>query len=512
MVYLSNMETRAKAEARGDAKSIERLPPINGYAETFSSGRGDIVRISAAGRPALLTQDSSARVHETVLVDCKILEAVSAKVVLDIPIAAESKLLEEIPATHDKGGAAYSFSISIPTANLPQGLYECRLVASDGKTSSGIYFNLRPDEASIKNLDALVILPTFTWQAYNDIGGGSFYTAHVGPNRKVSLKRPIAVEGLHSAKGAIPLLKTLRDEGYNVACIDSLDLHKRAVKLSLAPVVILVGHDEYWSARMRKQIDGYIRGGGSVVVFGGNTCWWRVSVRGGEISVLKGKRWGRTKKHRRGKAVGRRRFDQWFRPHIATPEEATFGSSYRFGGYSLERVVKSGPLRLKALIETSSAEDIDRARAMVVTRKDHPVFAGITLPADGRFGGEVPIVHGEIDAVRLDGNGHIDRTICPHVPKEARVLATGRVVSSQIQPTGTPEVGIVVESRIGRGLVLNFGSFGWWLGIYKNDPAVKRVLINAINYCRLPPSKRPLRARRGLPRRILEKMRRLLHI
>lgn len=40
--------------------------------------------------------------------------------------------------------------------------------------------------------------------------------------------------------------------------------------------MLSVGHDEYWSAAMRDNLEKYIADGGNVAFFSGNTCCWQV--------------------------------------------------------------------------------------------------------------------------------------------------------------------------------------------------------------------------------------------
>jgi hypothetical protein len=69
----------------------------------------------------------------------------------------------------------------------------------------------------------------------------------------------------------------LERAGYAVDFCTDADLHRAGVGL-LAPyrLLVSVGHDEYWSDRMRDAVEGFVAAGGNAAFFGGNTCWWRV--------------------------------------------------------------------------------------------------------------------------------------------------------------------------------------------------------------------------------------------
>ena len=451
-------------------QTLNRLQAINGYPETFSVAVGELVQIRAARSPVKGSRELGPEGSLGPRIKhCEIIEAVTGTSVAQFTPSAAASLPVQRPASYRGNGADYSFAFPLSTHLFSSGVYECRITDESGAVSSDIYFNLRSAAPAPRGaLDAVVVLPTFTWHAYNAVGGGSFYTSEIGPVRTISLKRPVSFGPLHSMRGTLPFLNLFREIGLNLACIDSLDLHLGNFPLDQAPMVILVGHDEYWSADMRARMDSYIRAGGILLVLGGNTCWWRVAVEGSELTVCKGLN---------------KRFDHWHMPHINYPEEITFGSSYKFGGYPVQRIAGSES-KLNRFTAALSADDVARSRSLVARATDHPVFAGVELPPDRRFGGNVPILHGEIDAVRLDATGNVDRDICPGVPRETKVLAVGDVVSWLVQPQGVLEVGVMIESRVGSGTVLNFGSFGWLPGIAQKDPTIRQIVINAVNYCR----------------------------
>ena len=62
-------------------------------------------------------------------------------------------------------------------------------------------------------------------------------------------------------------------EGYDFDVIALHDLHSDPDLLGRYSCAIFVGHDEYWSAKMRDAVDVYVEGGGNVARFAGNFLW-----------------------------------------------------------------------------------------------------------------------------------------------------------------------------------------------------------------------------------------------
>jgi hypothetical protein len=55
--------------------------------------------------------------------------------------------------------------------------------------------------------------------------------------------------------------------------------------------VLSVGHDEYWSAKMRDHLEDFIGKGGNVAFFSGNTCCWQVRSEEDGRALVSWKQW-----------------------------------------------------------------------------------------------------------------------------------------------------------------------------------------------------------------------------
>jgi hypothetical protein len=447
-------EPRVDPEARD--RDFVRLPPINGYAETFSIFAGEVAAIRVARKPAAPhAGDKPAFVRRI-----QIKNAVTGKVVTVRKPEAAIRIFEQMPKNYRDEGAGYDCRIPLDTTGWPPAVYECVIFDDAGNKSRDIYLNVKP--RSFDGCDIVCVLPAFTWQAYSHVGGASFYPEKKGQESTVSLCRPIVRKADNFIESALPFLALFESKRIAYACIDSLDLHRRLCPLKGVPVVALLTHDEYWSDAMRAEIDRYLAQRGVMLVMAGNVCWWRIQVGGNNISVDK----------RRGHGL-------W---HLeGAPEENSFGASFRFGGYPVELAAENP--KLAPLVAHLSGPAIRESRGIQVTEPDHPIFRGIELTRNGSFGGDVPIMYREIDGVPLNDDGTVDRNrykadnVAPHI------LATGLAVSGRGRAS-VQKVGVVVEAGVNGGHVLHLGTFGWSLALRTKNKAATKVIANAYRYCR----------------------------
>jgi hypothetical protein len=450
-------EDRRLADAAYDL-----LADINGYAEIFSVFSGEPVQIRAARKVTAQTRESAEHPCANI-VRIEIRNAATGK------LAASRKMqgvpvFAQLPASSTDSGADYSARVDLETAGLPPALYECVLFDDADKCSQDIHFNVKPRLHDGYGL--VCVLPTFTWQAYNRIGGGCFYDTDRQRRLTVSTQRPISRKTDNSSSGALPFLSLFSQAGIAFCCVDSWDLHHGLCPGGDAPVLALLTHDEYWTDEMRGTVDMFLERRGSLLVLAGNVCWWRMKVRGTHLIVnkdpatLRGQHW-----HERG-----------------VPDETTFASSYRFGGYALERARRKPAFKdFIAKLPPSAERDCAEMR---VTAPEHPIFKGVTLGADDNFGGEIPIMYREVDGVPLDAAGAVDRkryradAVTPHI------LATGLAFGGPRREGTMRKIGVIVEAELRGGHVLHMGSFGWSRGLSQDNKMIRRIVLNAYEYCR----------------------------
>jgi hypothetical protein len=171
------------------------------------------------------------------------------------------------------------------TKDWPSGVYLGKLTAEREKLQSYIIFIVRDDHAC----DFLFQCSDTTWSAYNrwpsqwslyDDGKKEWYW---GPGVRVSWDRPygkycqILDTPLSQGSGEFllwefPLAFWMEKEGYDVSYISNVDTHTDAKGLLRAKGLLSVGHDEYWSLDMFKNVKEAIAAGVNAAFFSGNTC------------------------------------------------------------------------------------------------------------------------------------------------------------------------------------------------------------------------------------------------
>ena len=93
---------------------------------------------------------------------------------------------------------------------------------------------------------------------------------------KVSMHRPGGIIDL--AYWDAPFISWLSRNGYAVEFCTDLDLHENPRLLSAYTLLLSVGHDEYWTQKMRAGVESFVHRGGNVAFFSANTCWWRIHL------------------------------------------------------------------------------------------------------------------------------------------------------------------------------------------------------------------------------------------
>jgi hypothetical protein len=139
----------------------------------------------------------------------------------------------------------------------------------------------------------VMVAPVTTWQAYNDWGGYSLYTGPSGDRRAwaVSFDRPYPPPGSGELMfGVVPLVVAAERARLPLAYLTNVDLHTRRDPLHRARAYVSMGHDEYWTPRMRRVVEQARDEGVNLAFFGANTMYWRIRLEdsrhgGGRVVV-----------------------------------------------------------------------------------------------------------------------------------------------------------------------------------------------------------------------------------
>lgn len=159
-------------------------------------------------------------------------------------------------------------------AGWRSGYYVAKLVLTTGPhagRAAAVPFAVRAPAAARPRL--LVVLPVNTWQQYNGWGGVNTYTDGAAAV-KVSFDRPYA-HGLNKPLLDYPVVRFVDQFDYDVGYVTDVDVDRDPSLLLRTRLVVVPGHSEYWTKRMR---DGFERArdtGVSLAFLGGNTGYWQ---------------------------------------------------------------------------------------------------------------------------------------------------------------------------------------------------------------------------------------------
>ncbi|MFI5836673.1 N,N-dimethylformamidase beta subunit family domain-containing protein [Micromonospora sp. NPDC051300] len=347
----------------------------------------------------------------------------------------------------------------------PSSLYRVTVTDQDGDVASApdeaqAWFVVRPRRPSAPTL---LSLPFTTWQAYNRFGvpGEGLYPAE-DPRRavRVSLDRPGG--GPPPERWEHGLLVWLRRRGEAVDFCSNLDLHDGAAELGAYRLLVVNGHDEYWTWEMRDRVEGFVRDGGNLAVFGANTSWWQARIEDGGRSLVcyRDPTTDPIARTSPGRATV-----EWSSAPANRPENTMTGVSFRRGAGCW------GP-------------DMPRMREEAYTARfaEHWVFEGTGLRNGDAFAlGTLGYETDAADFREIDGVPRV--TGRDGTPRDFVVLATADLRHWRAYGQGGWATMGVFSS--GAGTVFNAATVNWGAGL--DDPVVDRVTRNVLARLSAPP-------------------------
>lgn len=253
-------------------------PSLQGFASDISYNRGDTAhfKVSTSAGAYTITiyrmgyyQGNGARQ----------IAAVSPSATL--PQTQPACFTDNSVGLTDCGNWADSATWTIPP-DAVSGIYFARLTRTDTGGSSHIVFVVRDDSSTS---DVLFQTDDPTWQAYNQYGGSSTYQSNLAQGRayKVSYNRPFATRGQAAGFGTAnwvfyaeyPMVRWLELNGYNLSYFSGLDADRRGSLIKNHKVFLSAGHDEYWSAGQRANVEAARDAGVNLAFFSGNLVFWK---------------------------------------------------------------------------------------------------------------------------------------------------------------------------------------------------------------------------------------------
>jgi len=363
--------------------------------------------------------------------------------------------------------------------NLRSGYYHVALRAED-RGGKYIHRNRRTAEGSCffvvrsarpgKDTSILLQLSANTYNAYNNWGGTSLYGYHGRAGvqgHRVSFDRPPRSQ---FGNWEYPFVRWAEQAGYRLDFAVNSDLEFRPELLKHYRLVLSVGHDEYWSAPMRDHLEAFIREGGNVAFFSGNSVCWQIrSEDNGRAQVCWKQNYHMDPVY---KTDDRSTLSTLWSHHLVQrPENQLTGVGFYWGGY-----------------HRSHGQLMNGSGAFTVHRPDHWIFAGTGLKRGDEFGGKDTIVGYECDGCEIEWREglpyptHRDGT-----PKGFTILGTA---PAQWHPddaewyerwekghTGHAVIGIYQQG----GTVITTGTTDWAHGLRGKDPRVIRITRNILD-------------------------------
>ncbi len=432
-------------------------PFVLGYANKLSVVPGEEIafHLSSSGASVRMLIERQGGTNETVLEKA------------DIACA-----IHQIPDRASSDGCNWpaAFTLTIPP-DWKSGCYVATLILKNEVKDirSTIQFVVRSAEPG-KKTKILLQLSTNTDNAYTNWGGHSLYAYHDRDGlqgHRVSFDRPLTSQ---YANWELPFVKWAETNGYVIDYAVNSDLEFHPEILKDYKLVLSVGHDEYWSAPMRDNLEKYIADGGNVAFFSGNTCCWQVRSEDHGRALTCWKQCYnvdplfRTGDHKLLSTT-------WSHHLVERPENQLTGVGFLWGGY-----------------HRSHGQFMDGPASYIVHRPEHWLFEGTQLKRDDRFGGNDTIVGYECDGCEMTWKDGLPfPTNSDGTPKSFTILGS---CPAQWAPddclwydrfpadrVGAAVLGIYTQG----GTVVTTGSTDWAHGLRGNDPAVARITRNILD-------------------------------
>jgi hypothetical protein len=368
--------------------------------------------------------------------------------------------------------------------NLKSGIYD--LSWDNGKSHALLTTSVRAESRT--SAVYAVIAPDLTWHAYSYAGG---YCQYFNQDKILgfNLLRPIdLVDKASNAEpsGACPdnypginplkwFRKTLHK---NIDVISVSDLDSENYDLSRYKAIVLYGHNEYWTGKVREKIESAVSSGTGLLNISGNTGYrkltrtgdrflYDVSSTDGKVRTIFGEMPGETTTQALIPT------ESWSYPFYRCSRD-----SLVLGRANYDQLVANG---FPSHVPFEKA--LEHLRGIEVMEPNDPIFAGTGLKLGSFFGyGRRPIMTVETDGVFLSASGAPDSA---YVEKHAPVhfnIAGSSWYSRRNAPTGpmhNGRVGLLVSGTFGRGKTFMAGPIGWTNALL-GDKTVQKITENAL--------------------------------
>ncbi len=162
-----------------------------------------------------------------------------------------------------KNGFGYKYPIKFTIPDLKSGFYFI---------NNTIPFVVRSREKKLMTL----VYPSNTINAYNNSGGKSLYSYNSTNDKEsnsASFMRPTPFSDEYASPEFYKWIHSKYGENINYICDKDLD---NLNNFNHSEILLLPGHNEYWTRKARVNFDNYIDNGGHSIIMSGNTMWWQI--------------------------------------------------------------------------------------------------------------------------------------------------------------------------------------------------------------------------------------------
>ncbi|MFT7597911.1 MAG: hypothetical protein ACI8TP_000831 [Acidimicrobiales bacterium] len=401
------------------------------------------------------------------------------------------------------------------SSSWASGFYLVRLTAPNGESAEAFFVV----KASTPG-NTLLVLTTSTWAAYNHWGADSFYTggsisslerplptgflAKDDPRRfraaayvdmpRDEIKAHFRTHSFFSSAAGFANWERLfvawaESEGISFDYATSTDLATDPELLAPYKLYLSVGHDEYWSASMRDNVEGWVAEGGAALFLSGNTSFWQIRPENDWRRIV-GYKFDIDQDPVVGGDSETSVSTMWSDPLCRRPENEMTGVSFTRGGYA-------------------NMPHAPEGGGYSVHQPAHWVFAGLDLEPGDVVGGDGMVVGYECDGCDFELVDGIPRpTGIDGTPLAFEILATAPAklwetheiaaglanyvgelnwVAERLAGSDTAETRAIFEGghavmgthRLGQGWVFTTGCTDWAYGL--DDPTVSGITKNLIN-------------------------------
>jgi hypothetical protein len=351
--------------------------------------------------------------------------------------AVASPLATQRVSTNDPSVNGYGFTVT-SEFEIPK------------TTKSGVYLIERQIPIIIKTdqaTDLTIVYPSNTVNAYASSGGKSLYDKTNRPSQ-VSFQRPMSLQP--NIKAGLTWFSAQTQ--YNIGYISDSDLDDYNT-IQNASLLIIGGHNEYWTRKARLNFDRFVDNGKSALILSGNTMWWQVRYSGNAMICYK-------ESNMDPEADPLLKTVNWNQSILNYSIISSIGADFPRGGYGLQ---------------TDAGWD-----GFKITNPTSPLLEGLNL----NKGDIISLPSGEYDGAPIsyfdtDGYPVLDNSL--HNFHKLELIGFDRGSRFGQETTGTF---IVFQKNFLSGVVVNASSYGWCsdFGIGGVDGSlIKSITLNAIN-------------------------------